>query len=150
MKITPSKRIAPKWLPYVCAGLYVVVFILILVAIFTKTWQYCIVIPFIVAILIVIDNSLSWYTDAKLYEERGRLIYDVNSVLDMMGHTLSHYEIKSISHVNFRKTGKTIITGDCTLKEPCKKTRPVKKVVILDSSHEVEQLILKFENKGVK
>lgn len=134
---------APQWVPFVCAGLYIMIAVSAVLMIANRDWFYLLWILAWVIGLIAFDKIYSWYQSAELFESYGVLHYEVLDILDMLGNRKTVYRIEKIQKC-VRKGNKLFIYGEINHKEPVGKPKDEKKLIILDCTDEAEKLVNEF------
>lgn len=144
--ITPKKRVAPAFVPWFCASMYVAIAASVIVSILMKNPIVLLVGAGLGAILFIISRSFSWYKSAELRKTNKFLVYEVENILSMLGHTKTKYEIHSCTDVKLR--GSTaIVFGNIREFEPLSKGRDISRVVINDANDEIKDYIMGYFQK---
>ena len=127
-------------MPYVCALLYVVIALGVLIGCITQVTLCFLLSALIIFVLIFVGTHYSWYKYAYLEQEGNYLTYKVTGVLNELGQNTSVYLMETIDSYELR--GSTcVVYGRIIYKEPLRKPKVVKKVKILDITTEGVTLI---------
>jgi hypothetical protein len=144
MNLKPSKPIAPKWLAYVGAIIYIVIAVLAIIGVVKSNYYYFIFPVIAVFILSFLSFKLSWYLGAKFYKGDKKLVYEVTEIIDTLGANISKYEINRIDRIKKHKDYLEIF-GDITYFEPRRKGKTVKKMKLHDYNSEVLDMLEGFK-----
>lgn len=147
IKLLPSKKVAPVWIPYVASAVYAFAAILTVYFYIHREWLLmAICLPSVFLVSQIISPCFSWYVSATLCETNKCILYTVKNLVGVLGHTDSRYHIRSISSIKVRRRYVDVY-GDIEVFEPMMKGRPAKKVRIEDISYEGMELLEKWKNK---
>ena len=139
IKLLPSKRPAPKWIPYVCALGYVATAALAVVAL-KSNYYYAIPAMILIIVFMAISKMFSWYVSAEMRKTNKFLVYEVENIIGVLGHNKTRYDIYSISKIQERGT-RAFVYGEIVSHEPMSKARNIKRVVVDDVTDEALELL---------
>lgn len=150
IKLVPSKKVAPFFIPYICAGVYIAVVVLVVTGIInlvtgdTLTALILLGISILtIALLVFVNFAFSWYKSAELCVYNNLLVYNITNIIGVLGKDITKYQIKSIS--SYKKKGKDLIVyGDIRVFEPMCKGKSVDKVIIYDINEDVVDMVNKY------
>lgn len=152
VKLVPSKKTAPKAIPYICALLYILVVVLCIFSIYyiyskNNTFIVCLAgLVFDFLCLFIISRSFSWYKSAELKKTNDFVVYNVENIIGLLGRNITKYHIIRLDDMH--KSGRNlIIRGYIDVFEPMQKASHTKKLVINDITDEGITLIEEFFNK---
>jgi len=145
IKLLPSKKPSPKWVPYAAAVGYVLVLVFAVMA-----WcfsLYLLIISFAVILaLCFVSRLFSWYTEAELRKTNSFLVYEVTNVIGVLGRDKTRYDIHSVDRVE-KRGNRLFVWGDITCHEPMSKARKIKRVVIDDIIPDGEVLVSGYKSR---
>lgn len=147
IKLLPSKKVAPVWLPYIASGVYILAAAFTVYFYIHRMWLLmAICLPSVFLVCQIISPLFSWYVSATLSETNKCILYTVRNLIRVLGHMESRYHICSVSSI---KMGRRYVDvyGDIEVFEPMMKGKPVKKVRIEDITYEGVELLEKWRNK---
>ena len=127
-----KKKSAPAFVPFICALMYVLVGVSIIIGIINKNYLlWGSLSGFTILILFIISKSFSWYLFAELESQKNELKYTVTDIINSLGNDKTIYTIYGVEDFDIK--GSNIhIKGMITKKEPLRKEKSVNKVVIYD------------------
>ena len=151
IKLTPSKKEAPKFIAFVCAFLYVVIAGFCIFGVikfidisFVDAWIYFLIAILLFVVLIVINYCFSWYKSAEFGKASGHyLLYRVTSIMDLFGNNITEYHIDRCKSYKWKRNN-LIVKGDITVYEPMSDGCYKSKIIIYDATREVEALIKSY------
>lgn len=135
MWIKSKKRPAPRFIPYLCALLYVVIAVCVIACIVTHLLWLLTIAGVVILCLFIISKLFSWYLHAELSKKGGKILYEITDIVDMMGSSKTTYHLQEVTSLT-KKGTKGYLVGTFSLKEPFKKPTTVKKMIIQDISDE--------------
>lgn len=143
MYIEPKKTVAPVYMPYIVALLYLVTIGSVIHGFFSKS-SFIISIICIV-ILFVLSKIFSWYQYSTIEQGGTYIEYKVTTLVSIFGKDTATYKIYTVDRYKIKKNS-LVIYGDIFYTEPFVAMKKIKKVTIQDYNEDVLKLI----NKGVK
>ena len=153
--VKPNKRVANQLMAYVLTVVYMaiplVIFFNILLPIIKNekisptNLGICGGVLLLSTIYILMCKfCFSWYRIYTIEERSDKLVVEQIGILDVMGNAKDVYTIKSITELYQRGTS-CKIKGDITFKEPTRKLKNIKSLVLEDVTEEVVNLLKQKE-----
>lgn len=140
VELKPSKKVAPNWLPYFIAFVYVVGVVFIVITLIKMQPYYLAVTAFIGVVCFIISKCFSWYKSAELRTSNEFVTYEVENIIGFLGRNKTKYIIKNIS--SYEESPSVLkIVGDIEVFEPMSKGRTIKEIEIDDYTPESLKLI---------
>lgn len=152
VKLSPSKKVVPSSVPYICAMLYLFCGLFLIVSGVCLINKNLVGLWFLVAsavlilILFILSKLFSWYKSAELQKAKDYVIYSVTDVVDVLGKNVTKYHIIKIDSYKIKGT-ELVIKGDIAVFEPLRKEKRINKLIVKDITDEGRQLILEFFGK---
>jgi hypothetical protein len=153
-QLKPSKIVAPIFVPYICALLYVIALVDIIVGVVFVVKAnyiniiYCSLILLGIALLLFLANCLfSWFKTAEVRLSNEFIAYDVTNIVSVLGRNVTKHQI--YSYDKYEKKGKNLVVyGNIETFEPLAKGKPVKKLTIYDYNDKTIDIFDKFKRKS--
>ena len=149
MTVKPNKRVANSLMAYILTVVYVLIPIMVVLGFILNKVDRFVAIGIIglsMGYLLICKLFFSWYLSYTIKENGGNLVVEQMGILDMMGSSKDVYTIKSISKIKVRGTSVKVF-GDITVKEPTRKLKVIKSMVLEDITDEVLNLLKQKEEK---
>lgn len=144
IKLMPSKKVVPKFIPYLCSALYIAIVVFAIIAIVSRKWWLFGVDILIYVSLLIIDKSFSWFVSAELFGNANKILeYTVIEPIDVLGRNKTRYVIKSIDKVERIKKNIRVF-GNIELHAPMQKVKTIKKCLIINADDKAEYFIRNF------
>lgn len=149
MTVKPNKRVANSLMAYILTVICLLIPIMVVLGFILNKVDRFVAIGIIVVsmgYLLICKLFFSWYLSYTIKENGDNLVVEQMGILDMMGSSKDVYTIKSISKIKVRGTSVKVF-GDITVKEPTRKLKVIKSMVLEDVTDEVLNLLKQKEEK---
>lgn len=145
LQLVPKKKVAPMFMPYLCAILYIVIALFVVLCFTMKTPLWLIGVACLVILLVWFSQHFAWYKFAEVRKSNAFIVYETESLVNMLGHTKTRWDIHRIDKIHKKKDLLTVY-GDLIVNEPFSKPKSKKKLVIPDVTDEVVDFLSSYRS----